>query len=122
MLGDRVQLQQVVLNLVMNAIEAMKAVEGSPRGLAISAEQENLDHLRVSVRDTGIGLLAEGPERIFEAFYTTKPQGMGIGLSISRTIIDAHAGRLWATDNSDGPGATFYFTLPASTTIASKLT
>ena len=117
-LGDRVQLQQVVLNLVMNAIEAMKTVEDRPRELGISTQQEDLDHVRVSVRDTGIGFGSEGPERIFEPFYTTKPQGMGMGLSISRTIIDAHGGRLWATDNSNGPGATFHLTLPMSTTIA----
>jgi PAS domain S-box-containing protein len=110
-LGDRVQLQQVTLNLMMNAIEAMNAVAGRPRELVIQTKNDASDHLRVTMRDSGPGL--ENLQRIFEPFYTTKWRGMGMGLSISRSIIEAHGGRLWATPN-DGPGAAFHFTLPVA--------
>ena len=110
-LGDRVQLQQVVLNLIMNGMEAMSAVADRPRELDISTWKDQVDKIRVTVKDVGVGLEPPSVERVFDAFYTTKPQGIGIGLSISRSIIEAHNGRLWAARN-DGPGATFQFTLP----------
>jgi C4-dicarboxylate-specific signal transduction histidine kinase len=110
--GDRLQVQQVLLNLVMNSIEAMQAVTDRPRELRIRTQPHESDTVLVTVQDTGIGLDPQGMARLFESFYTTKPEGMGLGLSISRTIIEAHGGRLWATPH-DGPGATFQFTLPA---------
>ena len=110
-LGDRVQLQQVVLNLMMNGMEAMSAVADRPRELDIATWKDQVDKIRVTVKDVGVGLEPPGVERVFDAFYTTKSQGIGIGLSISRSIIEAHNGRLWAARN-DGPGATFQFTLP----------
>jgi PAS domain S-box-containing protein len=109
-LGDRVELEQVVLNLIMNAIEAMSAIGDRPRELVIGTQSGEVDQVRVTVQDSGIGLDAQSMGRIFDAFYTTKPQGMGMGLAISRSIIEAHGGRLWAVPN-DGPGATFQFTL-----------
>jgi PAS domain S-box-containing protein len=109
-LGDRVQLEQVVLNLAMNAIEAMSTVKGGPRLLEISALREG-GEVRVTVRDTGPGLDAAQREKVFDAFYTTKPHGMGMGLAISRSIVESHGGRLWATRNC-GDGETFQFTLP----------
>jgi signal transduction histidine kinase len=108
--GDRVQLQQVVLNLVLNGIEAMSTVEDYPRELVIRTQRsENDDEVRVAVQDSGIGLDPGSRERIFQAFHTTKPGGMGLGLSISRSIVEAHGGRLWAVPN-DHRGATFQFT------------
>ena len=109
-LGDRVQLQQVILNLVMNSVEAMVRVEGRPRELTIRSEQDG-KHVTVGVHDTGVGIDRNVLDRLFDAFVTTKPGGMGMGLSISRSIIEAHGGRLWATP-SDPPGANFYFSLP----------
>jgi len=109
--GDRVQLQQVVLNLVLNAVEAMGAVEAGPRELLISTEQHQATGVLVTVRDSGPGIDPENLERVFEAFYTTKTSGMGMGLSICRSIIDAHGGRLWAGVN-EPRGAVFQFTLP----------
>jgi two-component system sensor kinase FixL len=109
--GDRIQLQQVILNLVMNGIEAMKGVTDQPRELLIRSNRYESDEVFVAVQDTGIGLNQESLDRIFSAFYTTKPEGMGMGLSISRSIIEAHGGRLWARPN-EGIGATFQFTLP----------
>jgi len=109
-LGDRVQLQQVILNLVMNGIEAMESAQGGPRELLISSRQHESDKALVAVRDSGVGIDGRDLERIFDAFYTTKPQGMGMGLAISRSIVDDHGGQLWAAPN-DGPGATFQFTL-----------
>jgi signal transduction histidine kinase len=108
--GDRVQLQQVVLNLVMNAIDAMKVVTG-PRQLLIRSQRQGSTELLVVVRDSGIGLDQQNIERLFEPFYTTKLEGMGLGLRISRSIIEEHGGRLWATPNA-GPGTTLQFTLP----------
>jgi PAS domain S-box-containing protein len=109
--GDRVQLQQVILNLVMNGIEAMQEVTDRPRQLLIRSRPEEPSHVLVAVQDRGIGLDEQGLERVFEAFYTTKPDGLGMGLSISRSIIEAHGGRLWPTAHRDY-GATFQFTVP----------
>lgn len=109
-LGDRVELQQVVLNLVMNAVESMSEVVDRPRELFISTKNDGGDRVRVSVRDSGIGLESPNMERMFDAFYTTKVGGMGMGLSICRSIVQSHEGRLWAVAN-DGPGATFQFTV-----------
>jgi len=109
--GDRVQLQQVILNLFLNASDAMSGVDDRPRQLVIRTERDEEDRVRLSVRDTGIGFEPQGLDRLFNAFYTTKSGGMGIGLSVSRSIIESHKGRLWATAN-DGPGATFSFSIP----------
>jgi signal transduction histidine kinase len=109
--GDRVQVQQVLLNLVMNGIEAMKEVTDRPRELLIRSRPEASSHVLVAVQDSGIGLDEQRLERVFEAFYTTKREGLGMGLSISRSIIEAHGGRLWPVAHRDH-GATFQFTLP----------
>jgi hypothetical protein len=109
--GDRVQLQQVVLNLLLNAVEAMGSREAGARELLISTEQDHTGVL-VAVRDSGPGIDPEHIERVFEAFYTTKSSGVGMGLSICRSIIDAHGGRLWAEAN-EPRGAVFQFTLPS---------
>jgi C4-dicarboxylate-specific signal transduction histidine kinase len=109
--GDRVQLQQVLLNLVINALDAMNAVTDRPRFVRIRTGASAPASILVAVEDTGIGLDPEQAANLFEAFYTTKPDGLGMGLSISRSIIEAHGGRLWATQNA-GPGATFQFTMP----------
>jgi signal transduction histidine kinase len=109
--ADRVQLQQVLLNLIINAAEAMSANKDRPRLLSIRSEQDQPSALRVAVKDTGVGINSQQVERLFDAFYTTKPHGLGMGLSICRSIVEAHGGRLWATPNN-GPGATFQFTLP----------
>ncbi|HEX3561084.1 MAG TPA: PAS domain S-box protein [Pyrinomonadaceae bacterium] len=114
-IGDRVQLQQVMLNLSLNAIEAMSSAAGQSHELLLSTGQSGADEITVTVRDTGRGLDPQDGERIFDAFFTTKEGGLGLGLSISRTIIEAHGGRLWATANED-QGATFQFTLPAQAT------
>ena len=116
--GDRIQLQQVVLNLLRNASEAMSGVEDRPRRLLIRTEQQGKE-VRLTVQDSGVGLPAREAERLFESFYTTKDDGMGIGLSISRSIIEAHHGRLWATANA-GPGATFAFSIPCERTCESN--
>jgi signal transduction histidine kinase len=108
--GDRVQLQQVILNLLMNASDAMSGVEDRPRQLLIKTERE-VEEVRLAVHDTGIGFEPSGVERLFDAFYTTKSGGMGIGLSVSRSIIESHRGRLGAAPN-EGPGATFWFSIP----------
>ena len=110
--GDRVQLQQVMLNLILNAIEAMSTVEGRPRELFVGTCLHEKTEVRVTVRDSGIGLDPESLEKVFAAFHTTKPGGLGMGLSISRSIVENHSGRLWATTN-DGHGTTFQFTLSA---------
>ncbi|HEV3065592.1 MAG TPA: ATP-binding protein, partial [Chthoniobacterales bacterium] len=109
-MGDRVQLQQVVVNLILNAIEAMSTVEDRERDLVIRTQRGEGDEVRVAVQDSGIGLDPKNVERIFDAFHTTKPDGLGMGLSISRSIVERHGGRLWAVSN-DSPGATFRFTL-----------
>jgi signal transduction histidine kinase len=110
--GDRVQLQQVVLNLILNAVEAMGSAEAGPRELLISTEQTQAKGVLVAVRDSGPGIDPENPERVFEAFYTTKTSGMGMGLSICRSIIDTHGGRLWAEANAPR-GTVFQFILPS---------
>jgi signal transduction histidine kinase len=111
-LGDRVQLQQVILNLVMNGVEAMASVDDRPRELVIRSEAHAGDRVLVAVQDTGVGIDPRHLDRLFDAFFTTKPDGMGMGLSISRSIIEGHGGRLWATPNPTY-GATFRFELPA---------
>jgi signal transduction histidine kinase len=114
--GDRVQLQQVVLNLVLNAVEAMSSIEAGARELLISTEQDHTGVV-VAVRDSGPGIDPTLLDRVFKAFYTTKPSGVGMGLSICRSIIDAHGGRLWAEAN-EPRGAVFQFTLPAAERVA----
>jgi PAS domain S-box-containing protein len=115
--GDRVQLQQVILNLVRNASDAMSEVNDRPRNLLVKASREQDGSTRLSVRDAGVGLLGETAERLFDAFYTSKSDGMGIGLSVSRSIIESHGGKIWAEMN-DGPGATFSFSIPQQTESA----
>jgi len=110
--GDRIQLQQVILNLVLNARDAMLAIEGRPRTLWIATARGEWGQVLLSVRDAGSGIAPENLDRLFETFYTTKSDGMGIGLSISQSIIQAHEGRLWAAANADGPGAIFSFSIP----------
>jgi signal transduction histidine kinase len=117
-LGDRVQLQQVIINLVMNGIEAMQSVSDRPRELVIGSHQDETHRVLVIVTDSGVGISAENADRLFNAFFTTKSSGMGMGLSICRSIIEAHGGRLWATANVPH-GATFQFTLPVSADTAS---
>jgi signal transduction histidine kinase len=109
--GDRVQLQQVLLNLALNAIEALGSVQEGPRELSISTEQTDENGVLVAVRDSGPGIDTKHLERVFEAFYTTKSSGLGMGLPICRSIIDAHGGQLWAEAN-EPRGAVFQFTLP----------
>jgi C4-dicarboxylate-specific signal transduction histidine kinase len=110
--ADRIQLQQVLLNLIINAVEAMSAVNEGPRELLISSASNAVDSVLVAVRDSGPGLTSESFDRLFQAFHTTKPDGMGMGLSICRSIVEAHGGRVWATANAPR-GAVFQFTLPA---------
>src|SRR5712675_867097 len=117
-LGDRVQLQQVIINLVMNGIEAMQSVTDRPRELVIRSHPDETHRVLVTVMDSGVGIPAENADRLFNAFFTTKSGGMGMGLSICRSIIEAHGGRLWATANVPR-GATFQLTLPANTDTAS---
>jgi C4-dicarboxylate-specific signal transduction histidine kinase len=109
-MGDRVQLQQVTLNLVLNAIESMSTVDERERNLVIATQPGEHNEIRVVVRDSGIGFDPLDSERMFNAFHTTKTGGLGLGLAISRSIVNWHGGRLWAVSN-DGPGATFQFTL-----------
>ena len=109
--GDRIQLQQVLLNLLRNSVQAMNGTAMKHRRLTIGASTDNGDSLTLFVRDAGCGLGHADPDRMFEPFYTTREDGTGMGLAISRTIIEAHGGRLWATDNADG-GCTFRFSLP----------
>ena len=109
--GDRIQLQQLLLNLIVNAAESMSTLTEGPRELKISSARDATDRVLIAVRDSGPGLTPEDFERAFEAFHTTKPDGMGLGLSICRSIVEAHGGRLWATANTPR-GAIFQFTLP----------
>jgi signal transduction histidine kinase len=115
--GDRIQIQQIILNLVVNAIEAMSTVDDRPRQLAIGSAREGAKAVRVEVRDSGPGFEASHAERLFEAFYTTKAEGTGLGLSISRAIIEAHGGRLWVSQN-EPRGAAFCFSLPVEAAAA----
>jgi C4-dicarboxylate-specific signal transduction histidine kinase len=110
-LSDRVQLQQVLINLVMNGIEAMASVDDRPRTLVIRSQPHEGDQVLVAVEDAGVGIDPEKVDQLFSAFFTSKPGGMGMGLSISRSIIEGHGGRLWATRNATH-GATFHFVLP----------
>jgi signal transduction histidine kinase len=110
--GDRIQLQQIVLNMIMNAVEAMSEASNGPRDLLISTAEDMSKGVLVTVRDSGPGLSPENRDRLFDAFYTTKSGGMGMGLSICRSIIEAHGGRVWATANLP-QGACFHFSLPA---------
>ena len=109
--GDRVQLQQVILNLLRNASDAMNTIEDRPRELLVRTDRDEEDGVRLRVKDVGVGFPPEAGDKLFEAFYTTKKNGMGIGLSVSRSIIEAHRGHLWAVPN-DGPGTTFSFSIP----------
>ena len=111
--GDRVQLQQVILNLLLNAADAMAAIEDRPRTLQVQTQVQGTDTIQLLVRDSGVGLDPRAIEKLFEAFYTTKAHGLGIGLAISRSIIESHKGKLWARPN-DGPGATFGFSIPCA--------
>jgi signal transduction histidine kinase len=117
--GDEVQLQQVLLNLGVNGLQAMMAVTAWPRVLTLQVARQDAGTLLVSVRDTGVGIAPEDRPLIFNALHTTKPDGMGLGLSIARTIVESHGGRLWA-DANDGPGETFQFTLPIIDTVPSR--
>jgi signal transduction histidine kinase len=108
-MGDRVQLQQVLMNLIVNSIDAVKEVDGV-RELAVKSQRTEKEEVLVSVSDTGVGLPPEQTEQIFNAFFTTKPHGTGMGLRISRSIVESHGGRLWAADNSPR-GASFHFAL-----------
>lgn len=110
--GDRVQLQQVILNLLLNASDAMRAIDDRPRRLEIRTEPDENDGVRLTVRDAGTGFGPDMAERLFDPFYTTKSDGMGIGLSVSRSIIERHHGRLCAAPNDNEPGATFWFSIP----------
>src|SRR6267142_1122734 len=112
-IGDRIQLQQVILNLLTNAADAMLAVDDRPRELSIKTELDTDGLVRLTVRDSGVGFDSRDADKLFTAFFSTKPQGMGIGLSVSRSIIESHHGRIWAAKN-DGPGATFAFAIPRS--------
>jgi signal transduction histidine kinase len=109
--GDRIQLQQVIINLVVNGIEAMVSVTERTRELVVQSQLHERDEVLVAVRDVGVGIEPENANRLFSAFYTTKPDGMGMGLSICRSIVEAHGGRIWASATA-GPGATIQFSLP----------
>jgi len=112
-----VQLQQVLLNLILNAADAMREIDDRARDLLIATTRESADEVHLSVRDSGVGIDPQSLEKVFGAFYTTKATGMGMGLSISRSIIESHRGRLWATAN-EGPGATFSFCIPCDSAVA----
>ncbi len=112
-LADRVQLQQVVLNLLLNAIDAVRSVEDRPRTLRIHTRHDGGGELVIAIEDSGAGIASHDRERIFDAFFTTKAEGLGMGLSISRSIVEAHGGRLWVTSKADG-GSVFQFTLPVT--------
>jgi signal transduction histidine kinase len=106
-----VQLQQVILNLVTNAADAMVGVSDRPRELLIKTEYDAASEVRLTVRDSGVGFDPRNSHQLFTTFFSTKPEGMGVGLSVSRAIIEGHHGRIWAVAN-EGPGATFLFSLP----------
>jgi signal transduction histidine kinase len=109
--ADRIQLQQVILNLMLNGIEATRDIEGRARHISIASRLDGRQAVHIEVRDSGVGLDPGSRKRLFEAFHTTKPNGLGMGLAISRSIVEAYGGRLWATDN-EPRGAVFQFTLP----------
>jgi signal transduction histidine kinase len=110
--GDRIQLQQVILNLILNGSEAMVSAEGA-KELLLTSQQFDTGGVLIAVRDSGVGINPQDLDRMFDAFFTTKPNGMGMGLAISRSIIEAHGGRIWAVSN-DGPGLTVQFSLPVA--------
>ena len=112
--GDRVQLQQVIQNLIRNAVEAMIGCQDGPRELTITTRTHDGDRVHLGVRDTGIGFRREDAEKLFTTFYTSKTHGMGIGLSVSRSIVESHCGRIWGEPNDDGPGATFSLSIPCA--------
>jgi signal transduction histidine kinase len=112
-MADRTQLQQVLLNLVLNGMDAMAELRDRPRELLIRSCRLSTQEILIQIEDCGIGLNPQNPEEIFQSFYTTKPQGIGMGLSISRSIIESHEGRLWAAPRPEG-GAIFQFTLPVN--------
>jgi two-component system, LuxR family, sensor kinase FixL len=109
--GDKVQLQQVLLNLLLNAFDAMKDCPADERDVSVRAELDGRDMLQISVSDHGTGLTSDKVDKVFQPFFTTKREGLGMGLSISRSIVEAHGGWLWA-ENNPNRGATFYFALP----------
>ena len=109
--GDAVQLQQMLLNLILNAIEAMELREDGPRELLLTSRSQSSGEIVIAIHDSGVGINADQSEQLFEPFFTTKDTGIGMGLTICRSIMEAHGGRLWATPNVMG-GATFYFSLP----------
>jgi two-component system sensor kinase FixL len=109
--GDKVQLQQVMINLLLNAFDALKGAPAVEREVVVRAETNGAGAVEVAIRDRGTGLTSDNLDRIFQPFFTTKREGLGMGLAISRSIIEAHGGRLWA-ENNDGQGATFHFTVP----------
>ena len=113
-MGDRIQLQQVILNLVRNASDAMRTIDDRPRELIVKTDLDESGGVRLSVKDSGVGIDPGSEGKLFEPFYTTKSDGMGIGLSVSRSIMESHRGRLWAVRN-EGPGATFLFSIPWGT-------
>jgi signal transduction histidine kinase len=109
--GDRIQLQQVIQNLLRNASDSMGSIDDRPRELVIRTNSDDSKNVQVTVQDTGIGIDPEAASRLFDPFYTTKDDGTGIGLSVSRSIVEAHRGQIWAIKN-DGPGSSFMFTIP----------
>jgi signal transduction histidine kinase len=117
--GDRIQLQQVIVNLANNGIEAMQPVTDRPRELVIRTHQDDAHRVLVAVQDCGVGIGGENADEVFKPFFTTKPTGMGMGLAICRSIIEAHGGRLSASDNV-GPGVMFGFVLPPYEQVASS--
>ena len=112
--ADRVQIQQVIINLIMNGIEAMQAVTDQSRVLVIRCRPDGAGRILVAVKDGGVGLDKAAADRVFEAFFSTKAGGLGMGLSICRSIVEVHGGRLWATGNGKEPGSTFQFALPTA--------
>src|SRR5262249_1075112 len=116
--GDRVQLQQVILNLILNAVEVLREMDNRHRLLVVTPLLAGNKQVRFSLRDNAKGFEGENPEKLFEHFYTTKEEGMGIGLSISRSIIESHEGRLWAENSPDGRGAVFAFSIPCNSDVA----
>jgi signal transduction histidine kinase len=113
-LGDRIQVQQVLLNLLMNALEAISRVNGRPRELTVTSARGASSTVVIAARDSGEGIPRDVRDRIFEPFYTTKPEGLGMGLAISRSIIEEHGGQLWVLDHDGGSGTTVQFTIPVA--------
>jgi signal transduction histidine kinase len=117
--GDRVQLQQVILNLLLNAAESMAEVDDRPRSISIETRADGEANVRLSIKDVGVGIDEQTIKNLFDTFYTSKANGMGVGLSVSRSIVESHKGQLWATAN-DGHGVTFSFSIPCLPRAASK--